>query len=80
MYPLHAQWLAEQAMDRRYDPDHLDRGPVFDRPAATTGTGTLSRLLTPVTRFRAATETWIRRSSLGPLPDRCAGDPAWPGR
>ena len=79
MYPLLSQWTAEQTMDRRYDPDRLDRGPMFTRPVPASGSGTLSRSLTAITRLRAATETWIRRSSLGPLPDRCAGDPAGQG-
>ncbi len=76
MYPLHSQWMAEQTMGRRYDPDHLDRGAMHARPVRATGPVISSRLLAPLSRLRAATQAWILRSSLGPLPDRCAGGPA----
>jgi hypothetical protein len=81
MYPLHSHWTAEQAMDRPYDPDRLDRGPVYaHRASRSVGSGTLPRLTAAVTSLRAATEIWIRRGSLGPLPDRRAGDPFGQGR
>ena len=78
MYPLLSQWTAEQTMDR-YDPDRLDRGTPFARPVPAAGSGRWSRSLASVSRLRAAADLWIRRATLGPLPDRCAGDPAGQG-
>jgi hypothetical protein len=71
MYQLLSQWTAEQTMDRGYDPDHLDRGPVYTRPVKAAGPGMVSRLVAPISRLRAATEAWITRGALGPRPDRC---------
>jgi hypothetical protein len=71
MYQLLSQWTADQAMDRGYDPDRLDRGPVYPRPVRTPHPGIVSRMLSPVTRLRAATQLWARRGTLGPRPDRC---------
>jgi len=79
MYPLLSQWTAEQAMDRPYDPDHLHRGPVYARREPAARFGAWSRVRVPALRLRATASTWLRRGSLGPLPDRCAGDPAGQG-
>ena len=80
MYPLLSHWTAEQTLDRPYDPDRLDRGPADASQAfRTTGSGTLPRLLAPLTRLRAGMASWVRRSSLGPLPDRRVGDLAGRG-
>jgi hypothetical protein len=76
MYPLLSQWTAEQAMDRRYDPDRIDRGPVY-ATARATRPGSRSRPLAAMSRLRAATELWIRRGTLGPQPGPC--DPAGQG-
>ena len=76
MYPLLSQWTAEQTMDRAYDPDHLHRGPVYARPQPAVRSGTWSRVRASVAHLRATADTWLRRGSLGPLPDRCPGDPA----
>ena len=79
MYPLLSQWTAEQAMDRPYDPDHLHRGPMYASREPAVGSGTWSRVRVCVARLRESADTWLRRGSLGPLPDRCAGDPAGQG-
>jgi hypothetical protein len=71
MHQLLSEWTAEQALDRGYDPDRLDRGPVYPRRTRVAGSGIRSRLVAPIIRLRAATATWIRRGSLGPSPDRC---------
>ena len=76
MYPLLSQWTADQAMHRPYDPDHLHRGAVYARREPTVRPGTLSRVRVAVASLRTAADTWLRRGSLGPLPDRCPGDPA----
>jgi hypothetical protein len=76
MYPLLSQWTAEQTMDRGYDPDHLHRGPVYARPEPAVRSGTWSRVRISVAHLRATADTWLRRGSLGPVPDRCPGDPA----
>jgi hypothetical protein len=71
MYQLLSQWTAEQTMDRGYDPDRLDRGPVYTRPVQAAGPSRMARLVSPIGRLRAATELWITRGALGPRPDRC---------
>ena len=79
MYPLHSIWMAEQAMDGPYDPDRLDRVPVYLRPVPVSDTNQGSRVAAAAGRIRSRVDTWIRRSSLGPVPNRCAGDPAGHG-
>ena len=71
MYQLLSQWTAEQTMDRGYDPDRLDRGPVYTRPVKAARPSRIARLVSPIGRLRAATERWITRGALGPRPDRC---------
>jgi hypothetical protein len=77
MYPLLSQWTAEQAMDRRYDPDRLDRGPVYTLGVSATRRGLLSRPRAAMSRLRATTQLWVRRATLGPQAGPC--DPAGQG-
>ena len=76
MYPLLSQWTADQAMHRPYDPDHLHRGPVYARSEPAARSGTWSRVRISVAHLRDTADAWLRRGSLGPVPDRCPGDPA----
>jgi hypothetical protein len=77
MYPLHTIWMVEQMIDPPRDPERLDRIPVWARPrpqARATRAGLHARIVT----FRGRLADLIQRGSLGPLPNRCAGDPAGP--
>jgi hypothetical protein len=79
MYPLLSHWTAEQAMDRPYDPDRLDRIPVEVMFAAAESGRSRSRVSLSASRLRARVGAWIRRGSLGPVPHPSAGGRAGHG-
>jgi hypothetical protein len=66
MYPLHSTWLAEQAQ-RAYDPDRLDRVPVWARPVPPRRPGARSRVAAKVAGMHAKLVVWARRGALGPV-------------
>ena len=78
MYPLHSTWLVEQQLERTYDPDRLDRVPVWARPQPSDTPGLGSRTISLLSHLLSPVRDHVRRATLGPVPNRCMGDPAGP--
>lgn len=81
MLPL-SPWMVDDHPFEAFDLDHperldrLERIPLWARPRRQASLP--GRLTSVVSRFRARAQAWASRGSLGPMPNRCAGDPAGP--
>lgn len=81
MLPL-SRWMLDDHRFEAFDLDHperldrLERVPRWARPRVRASRP--ARLASAASRLRARAQAWASRGSLGPLPNRCAGDPAGP--
>lgn len=63
-------------LDRPERLDRMERVPLWARPRRPDPAP--RSLVRMADRLRERISSWAARGSLGPLPDRCAGDPAGP--